>query len=176
MEVRSAVKRLGWRFSQAAKREDLSFRINQADINALELIGEFVEISLKQQFEANHLFAKLYIYLFQKVLEQDGTTVFDNDARKKIGNVLKMPLSQCIENLQKSLNDSEQYALLYKAGHDFQHPQLRQGIETTEVLERLNTLLKKHENLSALTGKAFEFDTVSEAVMAEVNQQINLHR
>jgi|GEM_PF-3569875 len=171
MAIKS-LQRIGWRFSEAAKRSDKSFKINQNDVDALKDIAQYVEQTQKEQYQANHLFAKLYVYMFMKILEQDGSTVFDNNARRKIGNVLKKPLKQLIEELQRSLNDSEQYGLLENLGIELKHPALRKEGETKKNMETINKLLESE----TIITDVFDFDTVEQAVMAEVNQQINLWR
>ena len=174
MTTKQAINRIGWRFGGNGNKKP--FPVNAEDIEAFNQFSEYYEQTQKQQFEANELFAKLYIFTSMRVMEKEGSTVFDNSARRRIGNILKKPLSQIIQELQQSLNDGEQYGLLETAGHDFKHPALRKGVENTNVLRSLNELLKTAENVSALTGDVWDYETVEQNMMAEINQQINIHR
>ena len=170
MEVKKAIEKIAWRFLKG------NFTPNKNDQDAINDIIDYFNQTQNKQFEANELFAKMYIHTAMKIMESDGTTVFENSHRKKIGNLLSKPIDQIIENLQKSLNDSEQYGLLKDAGHDFRHPALRIEGETRETIKKLNELLKTHENIERLTGEVWDFDTVKTAIEVEVNQMINLHR
>ena len=55
METKKALQRLGWRFSEAIKKGDNSFRINANDLEALKTIDVVVKEHQKQQYEHNEL-------------------------------------------------------------------------------------------------------------------------
>lgn len=169
MEIIKATQRLAWRFTEAVKRK--SFVVNQNDIDALNIVGEYVERTQKEQYVNNELFAKLYVYLFMKVLENDKTTVFDNNARRKIGNLLKKPLIQIIEELKNSLNESEQYGFSKELG--VKHPSLRTPEETIEENKKLAQAVKNPDNLKRLAGEVWDLETVKTAIEADVNFMIN---
>lgn len=175
MGIIKAIQRLGWRFSEATKKDN-TFTVNQNDIDALTTIAGYVEQTQKQQYEANHLFAKLYTYMAMKIMDNDGSTVFENNHRRKIGNLLKKPLSQIMDDLTESLNDSERYGLLESIGVDLKHPALRKEAETTKTMKELNKALKTPENDSRLLGNVFSKEHVQEAMIAEINLLINLNR
>ena len=175
MTITKAIQRLGWWFSEATKKDN-TFTVNQNDIDALKAIDEFVEFGQKEQYNANHLFAKLYIYMAMKIMENDSSTVFENNHRRKIGNLLKKPLSQIIDDLTESLNDSERYSLLESIGVDLKHPALRKEAEATKTMKELNKALKTPENDTRLLGNVFSKEHVQEAMIAEINLLINLNR
>ncbi len=168
MSLEKDIQRLTWRFSSGK-----SFTPNQNDINAINSVVDFYNQSQEKQFENNGLFAKLYIYLSMKIMQNDGSTVFENNHRRKIGNLLKKPLSQIIEDLTQSLNDSEQYGILKEAGHDFKHPVLRQKGEAKSVMDKLNKTLLETKNMDRLTGKVWQTEDVEQAIISEVNFMIN---
>lgn len=171
MDIYKSLSRIKWRFEQGK-----SFIPNETDITAFNDILLYYEETQKQQFEANELFAKLYIYIFQKVLEQEKSTVFDNRARNKIGNLLKLPLTQIIENLVKSLNESEQYCFFDDLGIDLtKHPLLSTREEKQKEVDKMVLQLKK-EGFERLRGDVWDYETVSKALVSEVNQMINLYK
>lgn len=173
--VTKAIQRIGWRFSKATEKDN-TFTVNQNDIDALNSIAEYIEQTQKQQFEANELFAKMYVYTAMRIMENDKSTVYDNNHQKKIGNLLKYPLSQLIDNLAQSLNDSEMYSLLEDVGHDFKHPALRTTDEPPKCMEKLKELLTEPKNANRLNGNVWTYEKVKEPIMAEVNNLINLYR
>ena len=173
MEIVKAVQRLGWRFSEASKRGN-TFTINETDVKALQSIGKYVEQTQRDQYESNELFAKLYIYLYTKVLANDKTTVFDTSAKRKIGNLLKKPITQLIEELTQSLNESEIYEVLQEVGAT--HPAIRTEAETNEQNAKLKELMSDPINESRLLGDVWDYETVKKAMEREINFMINNFR
>lgn len=174
MYIIKAVRRLGWRFQEASRKEVKSFVINQNDLNALISIANYVEHIQKQQYQDHQLFAKLYIYLYMKILVNDGSTIEDGFARRKIYNLLKKPLSQIIEDFQKSLNESGQYAILNEiTGRGENHLAIQTKAEKEANFQKLEELLKDPENRIKFFGDIWDYDKVQKLAEAEVNQAIN---
>lgn len=173
--VTKAIQRLGWRFSEALKKPDNSFKINANDITALQELDAYVVETQKQQFKDHELFAKLYIYLMMKVNEADKTSVYDTNARRKIGNLLKKPLENIIEDFRASMNDSELYELMEEIGIEMKHPALKTEQQSTAEATKLNEALKAPENMDRLTGEVWDFKTVADCLEADVNQAINYY-
>ena len=198
--ITNALNRLYWRFGGNDNKNP--FPVNQSDLDALQEISNYIDESEKKQYEHNELFAKLYIYLSQKIMENDGSTVFETNHRRKIGNLLKKPLSHIIEDLKNSLNDSEMYFMLDKSkikggvipegmGHvhiDYIHEALSEEMSPENVLKTLNKWVKQKdkeqenimelykENPDAVLGNVWDYETVQDAMIAEVNNVINLNR
>lgn len=171
MNTYNALSRLKWRFEQGKE-----FKPNETDIEAFNEILKYYSDTQEKQFEANELFAKLYLYIFMRILENDKSTVFDNNARKKIGNILVRPLPQIIDELKDSLNRSEQYCFLNDLGIDLEkHPALSSREETQKEVDKIISQMKK-EGPSRIRGDVWDYETVKNAVIPEVNQMINLYR
>lgn len=170
-----SLDRIVWRFTESAKKNK-PFRVNQNDLDALADLTEFVERAEKNQFEANELFAKLYIYLYMKVLETSNTTVFDNIARKKIGNLLNKSITELMKMFCDSLNESEQYQFLNELGIEIKHPSLVSEDENKKEIELLRENTKTQEGKDRFFGKVWNLETVKEPLIAEVNQMINLYK
>lgn len=179
MEIRKAVQRMGWRFSEAAKKEDRSFKINQQDLEALESIGEYVEQTQKQQYQDHELFAKLFIFTYKRLFEIEGGNILDNGMtakRRKIYNLLSKPTHQLVEEFTQMLNESEQYALLDHVQGKISHPAELSEADKVRRGEKLKEALKTPENKSKLLGEVWEYEDVKQALEAEVNQAINLFK
>lgn len=172
--IRKHLQRLVWRFTDAGKKPSKSFTVNQNDIEALKGIDEYVERMEKNLFHSNELFAKLYIFMFMRVLENEKSTVYDNSARRRIGNLLSKPLEQVISDLVDSLNDSELYNWLENLGIEIKHPALRTEAETIDISNKLNNALKTP--LKSVLEPVWEYETVYPAVIAEVNSMIQIHQ
>lgn len=172
MAIINAVNRLYWRFGGNGNK--YPFPVNNKDIEAYNIIKDHILQSQKKQFEKEELFAKLYIYLYMKILQNDQTTVMDNRARKKIFNLLKKPLYQIVEEFQKSLNDSEQYGILETIQEGkIKHPATQTETEKEASQERLKIILEDPKNKDKFMGEVWDYETVLNLVEAEVNQAIN---
>ena len=176
METKNALQRLGWRFSEALKTGDKSFRINTKDLEALKTIDLTIQEHQSQQYEQNELFAKLYIYIYQKILENDGHTVLDSEPRRKLYNLLKKPLANIISDFTQSLNESERYELIENVGVELDHPALKSEEKRLQDTKLIQEALKDPENMEKFLGEVWDFETVSEILQVEVNKAINLFK
>mgnify|MGYP003653475861 CR=1 FL=1 len=170
--IKNAINRLGWRFGGNGNKNP--FPVNEADINAYNNISDYIEQAEKKQFEANHLFAKMYIFIFMRVLENEKSTVYNNTARRRIGNILSMPIEQLVENLAESLNDTEWYDWLQNKNLEVKHPALRSEAEIKDVQNKIKE--NKIELTRMIKEPVWDLETVMPAIMSEVNNMINLYR
>ncbi len=174
MKIKTAINRIFWRFGGNGNKKP--FPVNQEDVNAYNAIEEYIQQAEKKQYQQNENFAKLYTYLFMKILENDKSTVMDNLARKKIYALLKKPLFQVVEDFKDSLNDSERYEVLKAAGINLRHPALKSEQERYIDIEKINEAIKTPENKSRLLGEVWDFETVKNCIEEEINQALNLFK
>ncbi len=175
MTTKQALNRIYWRFG--GNDNSNAFPVNEKDIEAFNALHDDYIERQKKQFHSYTLFAKLYIYLYMKILENDQTTVLESFARTKIYNLLKKPLTQIIEDFQKSLNDSERYSLLENINKgEIKHPATLTEAEKVVNLQKMEELFKNPENRCKLLGEVWDDEKVENLVEAEVNQAINKFR
>lgn len=172
MTTTQALNRIHWRFG--GDNNPNPFPVNENDLEAFNALYDDHIERQKKQIHNYCLFAKLYIYLYMKILENDGSTVKDNFARKKIYNLLKKPLPQIINDFRQSLNDSEQYELLETINDGaIKHPVLQTEDERATNLQKMELLLEDPENRKKFLGEVWDYNSVLELSEAEVNQAIN---
>lgn len=172
MTTTQALNRIYWRFG--GNNNSNPFPVNEKDIEAYNTLHDDYIERRKKQFHSYSLFAKLYIYLYMKILENDQTTVLEPFARRKIYNLLRKPLTQIIEDFQKSLNDSERYNLLENINNgEIKPPETLTMAEKAANLHKLEKLVMDPENRKKLLGEVWDEETVDSLVEAEVNQAIN---
>lgn len=174
MTITKAIQRIGWRFKTGLQKDN-TFSINENDVEALKVIDSYITQTQKQQYESNELFAKLYVFLFRQYLEKYRTTVYDNNVRKSIGEILEKPLPHLIDELRTSLNESELYTILKEAGSTMKHPALKTEQDTQADLKAISNI-DTEKLVAAAKNEAWGFETVNTAIMSEVNNMINLHR
>ena len=175
MELIRAVQRLGWRFEQASKRSDLSFVINQNDIEALKAIDSYVVKKQKANYQKHELFAKLYINYVTELIDHYGTTLYDPLIRRRMEAILKQPIQQLIEKLQDSLNDNEKYRLFEECRIELKHPAIQSEEERTSNVEKLKEALTDSDNRQKFLGEEWDFEKVANLFEKEVNRAIFQH-
>ena len=175
MVITKAVQRLGWRFSEAVKKNN-TFTINQNDIDAIKSIANYVEQTQAQQFQDNELFAKMYILAYAKMIEHFKADILDNEPRKQMGRLLNRPLNEVIEDFRQRLNDSDKYNLIEAIQSEIKHPATVNDLERIENTKKIKEALKTPENESRLIKDAWDFETVQENLISEVNNILNIHR
>jgi len=197
MDIKKAISHWEWRLENALEN-NYPIKVSDKDLESYNAIGKYIEQTQENQFRDNELFAKLYIYLFTKSMEFSKSNVFDNDAQNRLLNVLKMPTEKLIENLQKSMNDSEVYFQIDEAkvkdgiipeglSHidtDYldQLIEIKDPSEKAKFIKRWKDEKKMQynkwdslyrENPDACLGNVWEYETVKNNITLQVNAAIN---
>lgn len=175
MKIKTALNRIYWRFGGNDNKN--RFPVNEKDVEAYNSIKNYIAEKEKAQFVEQELFAKLFIYLYQKVIEQDQGNIFDTHCRRKIYNLLKKPMPQIISDFQQSLNDSEMYNLMEEVGIDIdKHPAFKTEDQKNEETEKLKDKIANPDNHKRLSGEVWDFESVEECLISEVNQALDLYQ
>lgn len=172
MKIKTAINRIYWRFGGNDNKKP--FPVNENDVEAYNAIKNYIAEKEQQQFLEQELFAKLFIYLYQKVLENDQGNIFENHCRRKIYNLLKKPMPTIIEDFKNSLNESEMYQAMEDANVENIHPALKNDKQQDNELEALTKAAEDPETIKKLTGDVWDLETVENALTSEVNQAIDL--
>lgn len=174
MKIKTAVNRIFWRFGGNGNKNP--FPVNESDVEAYNRIKEYVAEKEKEQFANNELFAKMFIFMYMRILEQDGSGILNNFARKKICGFLKKDLSEIIQLFTDSLNEQEQIDFIKGLGIELKHPAITSEEETVKDAKKINEALKTPENESKFMREAFNYEFVEECLRSEVNQAIEICR
>ena len=177
MNIQKAVQRLHWRFTSNA-----SFKANTSDLSALNDIIQYVNAEEEKTRLNQVLFAKLYVKVYQRILESNQTDVFDQKTKIDFyTDVFSPPLDQLIEEFTKGLNHSEMYYKVQEyAKVAPKHPLLRTADENAEIengAAKLNEeMLKDPELQKILSGQAWDVETVKDCLMADITHCINTYQ
>lgn len=175
MKIREAIQRIGWRFGGNGNKNP--FPVNENDIEAFNALSQYVEETQKQQYEANELFAKLFILVYAKMVEHYKTDILDDIPRKSIYALLKKPLPSIIDDFKDRLNDWTRSAVMENlTGEKQKHPSLQTEEEKQSSLKALESHLIDENNKVDYLHGAWEYEAVEACLIAEVNQAINLYR
>lgn len=171
MEIEEALNRLYWRFGGNGNK--YPFPVNQNDVDAFNVIKNFVVDKQEKQLKNNELFAKMYIQRYQAELKENQTTIYDISLRKEMHKFLEKSLNQVIEEFTASLNESEQYKFIEEAGVELKHPIIMTETETEIRNKKLAEAINNPEAKKRFLGQVWDYKTVANCLNAEVNQAIN---
>lgn len=165
MDIKKSINRIAWRFGSNGNKNP--FPVNQNDIDAFNEIVRVVKDHQKQQFKQNELFAKLYIFLYMRIIAKHQATVMDTLPRKELYRVLERPIEHLIEMFRNEMNDSDMYASFDKVGIDLKHPAQVSAEEKASNLEKMKNF--KHSEI-------WDYETTKECLEIEINNALNLNK
>ena len=109
--VTKSIKRLGRRFQSTCKTEKRTMVIYQEDIDALNLIAEYIDETQKAIVKNNNLFTKLYIYLSGEFLRYYKCSAKDKIPHKEINRLLNTPMTNIVNDFKTRSEEQELYKI-----------------------------------------------------------------
>lgn len=101
--INEALERIRWRFQKGG------WKTNLDDLNAFNVIVEYVNNQRALNVNQNIPFAKLFIWAYADMLKKYNATVFDNIPQKAVSKMLDRDLEEYYQRFTQMLNDSENY-------------------------------------------------------------------
>lgn len=145
MTIKKALEHFEWKLSN-------SWKPTTKDIEAYNEIVEFTETKLKQQYNDNQLFAKLYITFYGELLKYYNASVFDNIPQKAIHKILDTPIEVIITKFVEKAKLIEQ-TKEHTDKNGFKHPKL---VDTSDIKIDADSMTyeEAEDNLTALINMA----------------------
>ena len=163
MTIERSVQRIAEKIQSGNK-----FKPNTSDLNAMNEIIEFVNLKKIQGAKENELFAKLYIKVYAKMLEHFNASVFDDEPRKAMHQILRMPLNQIVMEFKDKLNKSELYEVLDKSFNS------NDPMASDSDAKQLNDKIKSEPQLKErVCLEVWDYETVWHNLSTEINNTIN---
>jgi len=175
MTIRDSIQRLGWRFSEASKKSDKSFKINQKDVDAITVISEFYEKTAKENYNSNELAFKMYVWHRVEMMKHYDSDVFDMIPQRVLAEALCKPVDAFLGRLTEYLNGREYKSLATQLPHNDRPHFLLNEIQRHESDKKLRELLKTNPELfKTLTGEVWSKEDVQDNIIAEFNQLLQI--
>lgn len=102
MTTNQAIKRFHWRLSTGK-----AYQPNQNDLEAYNVIAEFIEEKQKKEIIDNQLFGRLYIYLFGEFVNYYNSSVMDEIPQKELNKLLTKDMRLLVGEVVDRLNLNE---------------------------------------------------------------------
>ena len=145
MTIKKAIEHFEWKFTN-------SWKPTEADINAYNIILNFVKDKHEKQYNDNQLFAKLYITFYGELLKYYNTTVFDKEPQKALHQILDTPIQTIIQKFLDKANLQEQ-TIKHSTKNGFKHPK---QVDTSDIEPNATAMTydEAKENLKTLINLA----------------------
>lgn len=109
INIKKSINWLYKRFKDAKESKYKSFKVSEADFNAFLEVVEYIDIIHKNKVAENTLFAKLYIYHLNQIIDKYETDVLEDIPQKELSKILNLPLDSFYKafhsKIQNNWND-----------------------------------------------------------------------
>ena len=145
MTIKKALEHLAWKFKN-------SWKPTPKDIEAFNEVAEFTEAKLKQQYNDNQLFAKIYITFYGELLKYYDSTVFDPIPQKALNKILDTPIETIIQKFLDKANLQEQ-TIEHRKKNGIKHPKT---VDTSDIKPDAEAMTyeEAEQNLTAMINMA----------------------
>lgn len=164
LTIEKAMNRLFWRFGNG------QFKPNQADIDSLKFMAEWINREKEKELQQNTIFAKLYVYNFIREIEFYKDIKF---AQKNIHEILLKPLKDIYNSFHKYLNGYENNKYLKSIGIKDIHPVLMKDEEIDR--EKLIIEDNQEEVIKYLFG-IWDKEKVDQSLNNQISEAINRYK
>ena len=149
MTIKKAVEHFEWKLDPKNKQ----WKATPNDIEAYNEIISFTEHKLKEQFNDNQLFAKIFVSFYGELLRYYENTIFDVEPSKVLYQILDTPFDRLVDKFIEKHYDIE-LALQIPKKDRYKHPaelkRLGYDIKDVPRLDKQQTI----EQLTAMINMA----------------------
>lgn len=162
MNINKSIQRISWRFSNSKP-----FTPNNNDMEALNNIINWVNSQRKETLNNNHLFAKLYIYVYGSFLNYYKSTPLEKIPRVELSRLLDTPMNLHYTELFDIINLRSCIAWMDSKGLYSSHFEDTTDQEK-EILKKLSL-----EDMKIFVGESWEYDDVVSSVNLMITESLN---
>lgn len=91
------------RFLQAKESPYSSFKVKESDFKAFLRVVEYIDILHSDKVAKNTLFAKLYIYFLNQMIDIYKTDVLEDIPQKELSKILDIPLDAFFKRFHEKI-------------------------------------------------------------------------
>lgn len=104
INVKNDINWLYKRFKEARVSKYGSFKVKEVDFNALLRVGEYIDMVHAEKVAKNTLFAKLYIYFLNNLIDIYETDVLEETPQKELSKLLDIPLETYFSRFHQKIH------------------------------------------------------------------------
>ena len=103
INVKNDINWLYKRFKDARSNPYLSFKVSEVDFKALLRVAEYIDIIHSKKVAENSLFAKLYIYNLNQLIDAYKTDALEEIPQKELSKILDIPLDAFFKRFHEKI-------------------------------------------------------------------------
>jgi hypothetical protein len=151
MKIKNSVNWLYKRFKDAKQSKYGSFKVSKSDFNALLDVVRYIDIQREEKVAQNTLFAKLYIYHLNNLIDTYKTDVLEEIPQKELSKMLNIPLEayfkRFYEKIHNNWNDKmcEKLLKTKEFPKEYVAEKYTQEYCTEKLTEMINEALERFE-------------------------------
>lgn len=164
MDFNSALNRIIWRFQNCD-----NIIVNEKDIQAVNLVVEYINHQGNQTFQSNIHFAKLYTYTLGQYLEKYDTTIDNPIVHRELHRLLDSPFKKITMDIAEYMNNKHRYYYLKLAGCRMNiHPLQATKAERDSTALKLNTLLTPKKKLQQFLNGPWSSEEIESGLTIQI--------
>lgn len=158
LTIEKAMNRLFWRFGNG------QFKPNQADLDSLTFMAEWINREKKRELEENTIFGKIYTYCFMREIE---VTKDLKHSQQTLNELLKIPLELQYETFRRNLNHIE-------CNKFRKHIGLSDFMENREREQKI--IEENKQDVEKYFKGIWSFEQVKQALNNQITEAINRYK
>jgi len=148
INIKNNVNWLYKRFKDAKESKYRSFKVSNNDFKAFLEVVEYIDILRDEKVAKNTLFAKLYIYHLNQIIDIYNTDVFEEIPQKELSKILDIPLEAYFKRFHEKL-------------------------QTNWINSMANKLVKTKEFPKEYVNEKYTLDFTTEKLTEMINEALN---
>lgn len=151
INIKNQVNWLYKRFKDAKESKYGSFKVKEVDFKALLEVVEYIDILREEKVAKNTLFAKLYIYHLNNLIDIYETDVLEDIPQKELSRLLDIPLDYYFKRFYEKIQNNWNVKMCEKLLKTKEFPKeyvsekYTQEFCTSKLTEMINEALNRFE-------------------------------
>ena len=162
LTIEKAMNRLFWRFGNG------QFKPNQADLDSLTFMAEWINREKKRELEENTIFGKMYVYCFMHEMDFYKDLKY---SQMKLNEMLNKPLEYHYMTFRERLNFMELNKKKFDLGLSDSL-----GINSENTQKENEIISKNQKSLSKYVLGLWNEEQVKQALNNQITEAINRYK
>lgn len=145
IDIKNSVNWLYKRFKDARESKYSSFKVRESDFKTFLDVVKYIDIQREEKVAKNTLFAKMYIYHLNQLIDTYDTDVLENIPQKELSKLLDTPLDNFFQSFHNKLQNKWHDKMCQKIieGKDIRKEYVKEKYTLEYVEEKLTEMINE---------------------------------
>ena len=145
INIKNSVNWIYKRFKDAKESKYSSFKVTENDIKTFLDIVRYIDIQREEKVAKNTLFAKLYVYHLNQLIDIYDTDVLENIPQKELSKLLNTPLDYYFTSFHNKIQNKWHDKMCDKIiqGKDIRKEYVKEKYTLEYVEEKLTEMMNE---------------------------------